>query len=230
MWLYILLVVIELVLLSVVSRQLTQYTFLFLYRIVRSRSVAITILTVLLFPGTVIHELSHLFTAEVLGVHTGKLTLAPESIEGEDIQSGSVAIAKTGPLRRTLIGIAPFFNGVIALTALSWWLSTIINTQQHILINQTVSIVLIFYLILTISNTMFSSKEDMVGVIPFAITLALLVGAGYIAGFRITFPVAFIQSVQTVLVSAAGYLGIVLAINMVCFALFSLTVLFHKKQ
>jgi hypothetical protein len=212
MWIFLLGIIVELIILGILSYRLTQLSFTVLMRITHSRSVAITILTIILFPGTVIHELSHLFTAEILGVHTGTLTLAPESIEGEEIQSGSVQIAVTDPFRRTLIGIAPTITGIVTLSALSWWLSTIM-THLTTFPNQLFA-VCILYLILTISNTMFTSKEDLKGVLPVAITLALFCSAFYISGIRIILPVHIQTTIASVIQSLAQYLAAAVGINL----------------
>lgn len=230
MWWYVVGIIAELLLLSFISGRYIEASFVLLMRIVRSRTIAVTVMTIVLFPGTVIHELSHLFTAEILGVRTGKLTLAPESIEGNDIQSGSVAIAKTDPFRRTLIGIAPFVNGIAALTALSWWFTMIVTQGQFILLDIRLSLVLIFYLILTISTTMFTSKEDMAGVIPVLLAIVLLAVSGYIAGIRISLTGAILQTMQAVLVSFVQNLGIVLAINLSGVLLYSLLLLVLRKR
>lgn len=229
MWWYGIGIVAELLLLSFVSKRYTQLGFMLLVRIVRSRTIAITIMTLLLFPGTVIHELSHLFTAEVLGVHTGKLTLVPESIEQDNIQSGSVAIASSDPFRRTAIGIAPFVNGVLVLTALSWWFGEAMN-NQWLIINKECTIVAILYLILTITNTMFTSKEDMVGVIPLVGTIAILFGTGYIAGIRIALPQPWINALYSTMVSLVQNLGIIVLVNISSLLVFSLLLLVFKKK
>lgn len=160
----------------------------------RSRPVAVSLVSLLLFPGTVIHELAHLFTAEILGVHTGKLTLAPESLRSEDesVRTGSVAIAKTGPFRRAVIGLAPTIIGLTSFSFLSYMLFnpsilpiqptslTIFNYQLPI-IN-----VVIIYLLFAISAAMFPSPEDMKGIPALGLTLVVLLGAAYIAGFRLS--------------------------------------------
>lgn len=230
MWIPLVGIIIELIILSFIARQSTQSAYILLLRIFRSRSVAITVITLFLFPGTVIHELSHLFTAEIFGVHTGKLTLAPESIEGNDIQSGSVAIQVTDPFRRTLIGVAPTINGCLAVTALSWWLMNIISYNRYILINPEISIVIIFYLILTISNTMFTSKEDTKGVFPVFLTIFIIMAGLYIAGIRVGIPQSITQSIQNILWSLCQNLGIVLGINLVSLALFSGILLLTEKR
>ncbi|MFZ2024706.1 MAG: hypothetical protein WAV51_00260 [Microgenomates group bacterium] len=228
MWWYGIGIIAELLLLSFVSKRYIQLVFLVLLRIVRSRTIAVTIMTIVLFPGTVLHELSHLFTAEILGVHTGKLTLVPESIEEDNIQSGSVAIAHSDPFRRTAIGIAPFTNGIIVLTALSWWFTQAI-AGFWLVVNMQLTIGIIFYLILTVTNTMFTSKEDMVGVIPVFLTMGILLVAGYIAGIRIVLPLSITDTVQSILFASVQNLGIILGINIVGFILFSLLLFLFKK-
>ena len=115
----------ELFFLFFLSQRLTQSVFDLCILLFRSRSVAITIITIINFPGTVIHELSHLFTAEILGVRTGKLTLVPDFIQKDQIKAGSVMIAATDPFRRYLIGLAPMVTGLVAISALSYSLFTI---------------------------------------------------------------------------------------------------------
>ncbi len=228
MWWYGIGIVAELLLLSFVSKRYIQLVFLVLLRLLHSRTIAVTIMTIVLFPGTVLHELSHLFTAEILGVHTGKLTLVPESIEQDDIQSGSVAIAHTDPFRRTAIGVAPFTNGIIALTALSWWFTQAL-AGMWLILNIQVTLGILLYLVFTITNTMFTSKEDMAGVLPVFLTIALLVATGYIAGLRIVFPASVMQGVLSVLFALCQNLGVILGINLLGLLFFSLVLMLIKK-
>lgn len=171
-----LLLTVELGLLYFLSRWLTQSVYTFFLLICKVRSIAVSLVTLLLFPGTVIHELSHLFVAEILGVRTGKLTLAPEEIRDMNIKAGSVTIAATDPIRRALIGIAPVITGIASLAALSYWLSSRSSFYELIAMN---------YLLFAISNSMFSSKQDLKGFWPVAIILTLIVAAGFFAGLRI---------------------------------------------
>jgi len=205
----------ELILLALLSRQLTTRLYTLFLRIFRSKTVSMTILIILLFPGTVIHELAHLFVAEVLRVRTGKLTLVPESLEEAEIRTGSVAIAQTDPLRRTLIGLAPVYIGIIILPALSYVLLQHINSI-------TVITIIIFYGMFAVSNSMFSSKEDMKGVIPFTITLALFLIAGYFAGLRIGLTGELLTVIVRVIETLVRSLGIVLGVNVAVLTVTSL--------
>lgn len=187
------LVCIELVGLYLISRAVIQSLYRLIVSLFRNKSIAISLVTALLFPGTVIHELSHLFTAEVVGVKTGTLTLVPESIEGQEVTTGSITIAKTNPFKRYLIGIAPLVTGLTALCALSWWMQDLFPK-----ISQTVSqdgfaiqkhlLLFIFasYLTFAISNTMFASRQDLKDFFPFAVSIGLIIAAMYISGIRVT--------------------------------------------
>ena len=193
----------ELIFLYLLSRRLIQAIYRLLFTIVRSRSAAIWIVTILFFPGTVVHELAHLFVAEVLRVRTGKITLVPESLEGKEIKAGGVMIAETDPLRRTLIGLSPIYVGVGVLTAIS---------------NIPILPILTFYCMFAVSNSMFSSKEDMKGVIPFTITVALFVAAGYFAGFRLGLTEELLAGLHPVVQALVRSLGMVLGVNLVVLA------------
>jgi hypothetical protein len=219
--LLLLLVILELVILSFVSRALTKRLFEAVYLATKARSVAITSITLLLFFGTVVHELSHLFTAGVLGVRTGKLELAPQSIKDEHVHAGSVMIAETDPIRRSLIGLSPLFWGIGVLTALSYFLPSwgneaLISVQNgQFLALSVIRFCLTVFGIFAVSNTMFSSPEDLKGVPAVGITLAIIVGCIYVLGVRITLT----DSIADILIrtgnTLSASLAIVLAVNMV---------------
>lgn len=115
----------------------------------------IFIYSLLVLPGTIIHELSHWIVAEVLGVRTGQISIFPD-LEGgaETRRLGSVATAKSDPFRAFLIGIAPFISGLAILAVLgtllsdgwgvfAWWINA-----------------LIIYGIMVIGNGMMISESD----------------------------------------------------------------------
>lgn len=202
----------ELIILFFLSRRLTENLFRFLILITRSRPVAVSIVTLLLFPGTVIHELSHLFTAEILGVRTGKLILAPEAIRSDEIQAGSVMVAKTGPFRRVAIGLAPLLWGIGAITALSYFLFTppFGLPQDFPLLYWYLGM---GYLLFAISNSLFPSSLDLQGTPGALITIFLLFTAAYIAGIRLSLSGQSLEVINTVLYSLVQSLGLVLAVN-----------------
>lgn len=59
-------------------------------------------------PGTVLHESSHLLACRALGVAVGRTHLfRPRRRADGSVQLGSVSHARTGPLRGALISVAP---------------------------------------------------------------------------------------------------------------------------
>lgn len=231
---YPLLLIAELVLLYLLSHRVIQTVFTIIFVLTRSRTIGIWIVTIIFFPGTVVHELAHLFTAEILGVHTGKLTLIPDlpaeapakegSLEGPhsaeasrgetEIKAGGVMIAETDPLRRTLIGLAPVYVGVTVLAALSYF----IRRPLAVLQGDALQNAFLFYLLFAISNSMFSSKEDMKGVIPFTVTVVIFIAAGYVAGFRLGLTGELLTKTLLVIETLVRSLGIVLAVNVLVLA------------
>lgn len=228
---FFLLLNIQLIALYFLSRSLTKSLFTLFYILFRTRSVAVSLLLLLTFPGTVIHELAHLFTAEILRVPTGKLTLVPENIreariksgppatpERERWRAGSVAIAETDPFRRYAIGLAPIFWGMIVLTALSYFLPEFITSvfSSGIPIFQNMDfywLLLIGYCLFAVSNSMFSSPEDLKGFIPFAIVVGAFVAAGYIAGLRFELTGQTLEIAMRTLGTLTNSLTIVLLVN-----------------
>lgn len=194
----------QLIALYIVSRAVSKSLFVLFLLLFRSRSVAISLLLALTFPGTVIHELAHLFTAEILRVPTGKLTLVPESIRDAHIKSGSVAIAETDPFRRYAIGLAPLFWGMIVLTATAYFLPTV--SSPYLLF-------LIAYLLFSVSNSMFSSPEDLKGFIPFALVVGIFVAAGYYLGLRFELTGPALDAATRTLTTLTDSLTIVLLVN-----------------
>lgn len=125
--------------------------------------------SLLVLPGTIIHELSHWITAEILLVRTGEIKIFPDA--GDDASQkrlGSVATERTGPLRGFVIGIAPFVSGLAILLVLgrlladgwgiyAWWV-----------------LALLIYGIMVIGNSMMISESDR-RTWPFIIILCLLI-------------------------------------------------------
>ncbi len=214
-------IIVEFILLYILSRRLTQNLYIAVFLLTKSRPVAVSALSILFFPGTVIHELAHLFTAEVLGVRTGGLTLVPEGIEQKEVRTGSVSIAQSDPLRRAVIGIAPVFWGLGALGLVSYFLPQLSSSFWLLLIG--------YWLLFIISNTMFSSPEDLDGFWPVVVVLTLLFGAAYIAGIRIHFTQSTQFQVNTFLTSVAVNLGYVTGLNIALFLVSKLLIRLVEK-
>ena len=148
-------------------------------------------MAILFFPGVVVHELSHLITAGVLFVRTGEIEFLPK-MEGDKVKLGSVAIEKTDPVRRAIIGFAPVVVGLLIISGIAYYALTSsplplgegegegLSQWIKILVN-----VAAFYLLFAISNTMFSSRKDLEGTIELVIVFAIISIAFYVIGFRV---------------------------------------------
>lgn len=217
-------IITELIILYILSRKLTQNMFIAVFLLTKSRPAAVGFLSLLFFPGTVIHELAHLFTAEILGVRTSGLTLVPEGIEQKEVRTGSVSIAQSDPIRRAVIGIAPVFVGLSTLGILSYflpgvWEQVLLDIQNGILLTSYSLYIfaLMVYAFFAVSNTMFSSPEDLEGFWPVVGIITLLSAALYIAGIRINLTDTTLMGVNQFFRSMGFILGYVALLNITLF-------------
>ena len=207
----------EIILLFFLSRLLTKSLSGVFLRITKSETVTIHLLSFLFLPGVIIHELSHLFVASVLFVKTGEIEFMPKIIEG-GVKLGSVAIAKTDPVRRAIIGFAPVFVGLSAILGIIYFVvenSSLAYTMElNKLVAITVGLVL-FYILFAISNTMFSSNKDLEGTLELLIVFTIVFIAVYIAGFRpqILLPSVFVDRAIEVVRNIDLFLLVPLAID-----------------
>jgi hypothetical protein len=138
-----------------------------------TRKTGIWFYSLLFFPGVVMHELSHFFTAAILGVRTGDINLFPRlgDVDEGRIALGSVKIARTDFVRGSLIGAAPFLVGSLVLYVvmriffseiMAFLVSGEYGLAFHLM--ATLSENWEFWIgmggIFLVGNTMFSSRED----------------------------------------------------------------------
>jgi len=168
---------VELFILFILSRFVTGNISHFAYRVTGSGKLAIYLLSFLFLPGTIIHELSHFFAAQLLFVRTGEMEFVPV-IHGDSVKLGSVQIEKTDPFRRALIGVAPFLTGTALI------LMILFSSEQYHWWGQLWPSVLLCYVLFEIGNTMFSSKKDMEGVMELFLAVVIIVVILFLAGVR----------------------------------------------
>jgi hypothetical protein len=203
----------ELIVFFLLSRVMTEALFVLFLLIFRARSVAMSLILLLQFPGTVVHELAHLFTAGILGVQAGKLTLTPEILKNRDIQTGGVTIAESDPFRRYAISLAPVVWGIVILTAIAYFLPEKMNWSDW----SNWKIVAIGYLLFAVSNTMFPSPQDLSGFLPFAIALGIFAAAFYYLGLRIALTGPALALATRIAGTLAKSLGVVIVVNTAIF-------------
>jgi hypothetical protein len=155
--------------------------------ITRRSDLAIALFSLLFFPGVLLHESSHFIMAKILGVHTGKVSFIPQSIEGNRLRLGFVETEKTDILRDALIGAAPMltgglfvaYAGIMRLNFLLVWDGLSSGDLDAALNSLAASYAspdfwLWFYLMVTVSSTMFPSASDRRAWLPVAFLLGLI--------------------------------------------------------
>ncbi|MGI5915946.1 MAG: hypothetical protein ACOX9A_05790 [Anaerolineae bacterium] len=143
----------------------------------------------LLFPGTLLHELSHLLSARLLGMRTGRLSMRPTVRSDGTIQLGAVQVERSDALRESIVGFSPLIVGTLVMLFLARWRFDIANIADiprlfaHISAILAVPDVWIWlYLIMSVGNAMLPSASDRRVWLPFAFCSLLLMGALYALG------------------------------------------------
>jgi hypothetical protein len=100
--------------LSALNRWITRQVQIIGLRLTGNERVALLGYYLLLLPGIVLHELSHVAMARLLGLRVGKFSLGPRP-RGRYVELGSVRVASGGPVRDSLVGLAPLLGGTAVL-------------------------------------------------------------------------------------------------------------------
>lgn len=148
------------------SRQTTNHLFFFLRRFIKNEKTIYGLVSLIYFPGTILHELSHFFAATILFLKVREVKILPE-FEKNYIKLGKVVYEKKDFVRGFLVGIAPLF-GALFFFYLVYFFQ--LFPAKNFFLN-----LLFFYLIFTVSSTMFSSKQDLIDLV-FIIPFFLFVG------------------------------------------------------
>jgi len=109
----------------------------------------------LYLPATYIHEMSHYLVAQLVGVPSELNSFVPRK-QGNHIVLGSVSIAKTGFVKRFVIGIAPFIIGGLLTGVLFYAYELRYFTDWQVLI--------FVFLLFQSVNSMYLSREDLRGI------------------------------------------------------------------
>jgi hypothetical protein len=161
----------------------------------RRAELAVALFSLLLFPGVLLHEISHFLTAKLLRVPTGHFSLIPQSTVEGRLRLGYVETSQTDILRDALIGAAPLiagglfvgYTGLVRLDLLSLWnalaksgLSA--GLESLAVVYAQTDFWLWFYLMVVISSTMMPSAADRRAWLPLALVIAFLVGLALFFG------------------------------------------------
>lgn len=175
---YILLFFSELILLFFLSQHLTRTLASIIIAITKNQNITVWILSLLFFPGVLIHELSHLLMASVLFVKVGAVEFVPHIRGDGTVKLGSVEVARTDPFRRALIGIAPIGIGLSLIFSSLFYFTT--PSLSGII--EVWKIIVLLYILFEISNTMFASKKDLEGTLEVAAAMCVIGGFFYFFG------------------------------------------------
>lgn len=164
-----------LLLLYLFHRAIVRYFSLISFLFFGTSRVGVYLYFLFFLPGVIFHELAHLFTASILGVPTGRLTIFPEKTDEEEGWTlGQVSSAETDILRSSLIGLAPIILGAVSLGLIVNLGLGIKELSDLGRISLTWPILAFLYAILALTNTMFLSEEDRVSIWAFPSLLVIL--------------------------------------------------------
>ncbi len=178
--LFLILLPVEMFVLYLLARKTSRKILMFFYKLTRSKKSAIYLFALLFFPGTFIHEMSHFLTGLFFLVPVGKVELFPK-IEEDGVKMGSVAVGKTDPVRRTIVGIAPVLFGLAII------LGSVFYVYTKNLFATPLVLIILAYIIFEVGNTMFSSKKDLEGALAVFATAGIIYLFLYIFGLRVNF-------------------------------------------
>lgn len=212
-----------------VTRQTLKKIFQTLYLFFKNSTAVNSIIALIFFPGTFVHEFAHFLMAAMLWLKVKKVHLLPEW-DHNSIKLGYVLYEKRDPFRGTIVGIAPIFFGIGML-----WILYEVNILQYENIFFTI---LFFYLAFSISTTMFSSKQDLVDlayVMPFifAFIILLFFFRSYTEGILRWIEPIFLQYAKDInefLITLIILLISVIVIHIIIIVISQLTISIKKKH
>ena len=111
---------IQILIIFFISRKTTLLFFSIFNRIFRNAKLSFLSITLIFFPGTIIHELSHYFSAVILFLNVKDIKIFPE-FKDNQIKLGHVLYHKKDFLRGILVGIAPFFGALLFFFFISYF-------------------------------------------------------------------------------------------------------------
>lgn len=217
-------VVLTTLILSYLARRVHFFLANIFYILTRSGELATFWSGIIVWPGTVIHELAHALFAFLLLIPISAISVMP------DFRKGTLGYVRPNPPRRyypvrhSLIGVAPFFVGIAAVWGISYLVfnadivndPAILSTPEAIgiaiqRISQTENPWIWLYLLFAIGNSIFPSKPDrsqwgLMGLI----LLVVLAGLLYFGLTEFVF-----QPMIGVFNTVAGYLMLAFAMTIV---------------
>lgn len=195
------------------------------YNISGSIDLAVMVYFLVFLPGILVHEGAHWVMAWLLGLKPGKFRVWPVR-KGSVVGLGSVTTKRGGPVRDSLVGIAPLLVGTLLVSLLSrLWLAEI--PVQAVLASNDLALwreawarafatpdaLLWAYLIYAIANGMMPSKPDREPFGPVVIYLLIAGVVWFLLGLPITLVTDAMDALRTPVVWLNVSLVVVIAID-----------------
>ncbi|MBI4675822.1 MAG: hypothetical protein HY741_29635 [Chloroflexi bacterium] len=182
---------------------------------------AVRALFLLLLPGVFLHEFSHWLVANLLGVRTGKISIGLGKMRGnKHFSLGSVTVERTDPLRESLIGVAPFASGLLAIWALMGFGFGLWAPNDPLRVVETIWAALgdpltwlALYFVFAVSTSMIPSESDRE---PWGVIIGIFAAIGALAlilGWAPTVSPEMLEFGQRVLYTLIFVFGIIVVVN-----------------
>lgn len=222
-------------------RWITRHIQLLAMRLFYDPDIALLLYYVVVLPGVVIHELSHWLVAKLLGVRTGRVQLMPRRGQTSgprrrNIVLGSVSVARTDPLRSTLIGVAPLLGGATVILLIG---NSVLGVNElmarlggeggaGLLVGlgellRARDFWLWLYLIFAVSNAMLPSEADVAVMRPVLVFLGIAAAVLLVAGGLPSVPLGIRDGMAAVAGYLASAFGLTLAVDAFFMAIIGLS-------
>ncbi len=212
-------------LLFLIAQKISSYIYYFLLLFTASQRFSVSILSLILLPGTIIHELSHFLFASILRVPTGELSVIPTIDEKTgQVKAGKLEIGKVDPFRYAIVGLAPTIIGIFLI-----YVSGKLFFPQQLAVNNYLLTTIGVYLLFIISATMFSSNKDMESLkIALPITCLIILSL-YFIGLRLSLTSTLIIKIESLLKELNGYLLTSAVVNFLVFLILVINLKLWQK-
>jgi len=198
------------------SRKNFNHFFYFFRQFFHNEKTVYNLISLIFFPGTIIHEFSHFFAAMILFLPVKDIQIFPKFEDGQ-IKLGHVLYIKKDFLRGILVGIAPFFGALLFFFVLGFFK---LFPNENLGLN-----IALIYLIFTVSSVMFSSKQDLVDIVYIIPVVIVFLIIGYIFQPVVNFdiiPKKFIETVGFFLNNVNQYIFFSIVIHVFLMGVFFL--------
>jgi hypothetical protein len=211
--------------------------------LVNDPDVALIIYFVIVFPGVVVHELSHWVMAKLLGVRVSWPKIGPvRKGRSSRVSLGSVRVGKVDWARASLIGVAPLLGGSAVILLIG---SRILGMDEITAamagqgfegfldgLAQMVRVPdfwLWLYIIFSVSNAMLPSESDMATVRPVLIFLGTAAAVVLFVTGIPAIPPGVVAGVNGIAAYLATAFGLTLVVDLVFMVVIGLLLLLTRQ-